>query len=177
MVSVRKHFVGTSNSLHWKNNNEKVISQNSLKSTRTPFVTQHNRFCIQANGLSVLFPNIGRAQFSSGWYWRIWKSPYALHPVSQKFPHCCVWTNSSVVWLMMALSCPSVEAPPLLMPPSSKRPMEWQNSLCLQVVSLSPLHLCFEMQAIYGCFGHQPTSFCHFHFFIVHSNFQWLQHV
>ena len=32
----------------------------------------------------------GRTLFSSGWYLCAWKSPYALHPVSQKFPQCCL---------------------------------------------------------------------------------------
>ena len=35
-------------------------------------------------------------QFSSRWYLRAWKSPYALHPVSQKFPQRCLWNGSNV---------------------------------------------------------------------------------
>ena len=34
------------------------------------------------------------------------KSLYAFHPISQKFPQCCLW-NSSNVWLTLALSCQS----------------------------------------------------------------------
>ena len=44
-------------------------------------------------------------QFNSRWYLGALKSPYALHPDSQKFPQCCLW-NSSSVWVMMAFSCP-----------------------------------------------------------------------
>ena len=35
-------------------------------------------------------------QFSSRWYLCARKSPYALHPVSQKFPHRCLWNGSAV---------------------------------------------------------------------------------
>ena len=34
--------------------------------------------------------------FSSRWYLCARKSPYALHPVSQKFPQRCLWNGSSV---------------------------------------------------------------------------------
>ena len=27
---------------------------------------------------------------SAGWYMWAWKSPHALHPISQKFPQCCL---------------------------------------------------------------------------------------
>ena len=49
---------------------------------RPCFVTHHFVF--------VLF------QFSSKWYLCAQKSPYALHPVSQKFPQRCLWNGSSV---------------------------------------------------------------------------------
>ena len=42
-------------------------------------------------------------QSSSRWHVCVWKSPYALCPVSQKFPQHCLWTGSSV-WLTMAFS-------------------------------------------------------------------------
>ena len=35
-------------------------------------------------------------QFSLRWYLCTWKSPYVLHPVSQKFPQSCLWNGSSV---------------------------------------------------------------------------------
>ena len=35
-------------------------------------------------------------QSSSRWYLSARKSPYALHPVSQKFPHRCLWNGSNV---------------------------------------------------------------------------------
>ena len=35
-------------------------------------------------------------QFSSRWYLCTRKSPYALHPVLQKFPQRCLWNGSSV---------------------------------------------------------------------------------
>ena len=35
-------------------------------------------------------------QFSSRWYLCAQKSPYALHPVSQKFPQRCLWNVSNV---------------------------------------------------------------------------------
>ena len=35
-------------------------------------------------------------QFSSSCYLCARKSPYALHPVSQKFPQCCFWHGSNV---------------------------------------------------------------------------------
>ena len=34
--------------------------------------------------------------FSSRWYLCTQKSPYALHPVSQTFPQCCLWNGSNV---------------------------------------------------------------------------------
>ena len=34
--------------------------------------------------------------FSSRWFLCAQKSPYALHPVSQKFPQLCLWNSSSV---------------------------------------------------------------------------------
>ena len=36
------------------------------------------------------------SHFSSRWYLCAWKSPYALHPVSQKFPQCWLWNGSNV---------------------------------------------------------------------------------
>ena len=33
-------------------------------------------------------------QFSSRWYLCAQKSPYALHPISLKFPQCCLWNSS-----------------------------------------------------------------------------------
>ena len=38
-------------------------------------------------------------QFSSRWYLCAWKSPYALHPICQKFPQHRLW-NDSNVWLI-----------------------------------------------------------------------------
>ena len=38
----------------------------------------------------------GQFYFSSGWYLCAQKSPYALHPVSQKFSQCELWNSSSV---------------------------------------------------------------------------------
>ena len=38
----------------------------------------------------------GPVQFSSRWYLGALKSPYALYPVSQKFPQCCLWNSSNV---------------------------------------------------------------------------------
>ena len=34
--------------------------------------------------------------FSWRWYLCAWKSPYALHPLSQKFPQRCLWYASNV---------------------------------------------------------------------------------
>ena len=34
---------------------------------------------------------VARVRFSSRWYLRGRKSPYALHPVSQTFPQSCLW--------------------------------------------------------------------------------------
>ena len=39
---------------------------------------------------------IEKVHFSSRWYQCARKSPYALHPVSQKFPQRCLWNGSSV---------------------------------------------------------------------------------
>ena len=36
------------------------------------------------------------SHFSSRWYLCAWKSPYALHPASQKFPQCWLWNDSNV---------------------------------------------------------------------------------
>ena len=38
----------------------------------------------------------GPVQFNSRWYLGALKSPYALYPVSQKFPQCCLWNSSNV---------------------------------------------------------------------------------
>ena len=35
-------------------------------------------------------------KFNSRWYLRPQKSPFVLHPTSQKFPHCCLWNGFSV---------------------------------------------------------------------------------
>ena len=40
--------------------------------------------------------SLSSVQFSSRWYLCARKSPYALHPVSQKFPQRCLWNGSSV---------------------------------------------------------------------------------
>ena len=72
-------------------------------------------------------------QFSSRWYLCAWKSPYALHPVSQKFPQRCLWNGSSVHLIMMALSRPFKEdhlVLPLSTPLSSRRSMVWCPWLC-----------------------------------------------
>ena len=42
---------------------------------------------------------LSSVQFSSKWYLCAWKSPYALHPISQKFPQHRLWNDSSV-WLI-----------------------------------------------------------------------------
>ena len=42
------------------------------------------------------YRNINSVQFSSRWYVCAWKSPYALHPVSQKFPQRCLSNGSNV---------------------------------------------------------------------------------
>ena len=43
-------------------------------------------------------------QFSSRWYLRPWKSPHALHPISQKFPQCCLRNSSDWRWPSLVLS-------------------------------------------------------------------------
>ena len=45
-------------------------------------------------------------RFNSRWYLFARKSPYALHPVSQKFPNVAFETVPMLVWLTMALSRP-----------------------------------------------------------------------
>ena len=42
---------------------------------------------------------LSSVQFSSRWYLCAWKSPYALHPICQKFPQHHLW-NDSNVWLI-----------------------------------------------------------------------------
>ena len=39
---------------------------------------------------------LSSVQFSPRWYLCARKSPYALHPVSQKFPQRCLWNSSNV---------------------------------------------------------------------------------
>ena len=42
----------------------------------------------------LVFPEF--SSFSSRWHLCARKSPYALHPVSQKFPQLCLWNDSNV---------------------------------------------------------------------------------
>ena len=44
-------------------------------------------------------------QSGSRWNLRVQKSPYVLHPISQKLPPKCLWNSSVCLLLMMALSC------------------------------------------------------------------------
>ena len=85
-------------------------------------------------------------QFSSRWYLCAQKSPYALHPVSQKFPHRCL-SNSSSVRLTMAFSQPFKKghlALPLSMPLSSRQSVVWcpwpcACRLCLKLLNTRDL--------------------------------------
>ena len=49
------------------------------------------------------------AQFSSRWYLCARKSPYAPHPVSQRFPNIVFEMVPMSIWLTMALSRPFQE--------------------------------------------------------------------
>ena len=72
-------------------------------------------------------------QFSSRWYLCAQKGPYALHPVSQKFPNVAFETVPMFVWLTMALSRPfKVDrlALPLCTTLSSGRSVMWRPWLC-----------------------------------------------
>ena len=98
-------------------------------------------------------------QFSSRWYLCAQKSPYALHPVSQKFPHHCL-SNSSSVHLTMAFSHPFKKdclALPLSMPLLQAINGVMSLALCLQVVFEASQHLrSSQKQATCeGCFARQ----------------------
>ena len=54
-------------------------------------------FCFLSVLVSCSFTCYSSEQFSSRWYLcTVWKSPHALHPVSQKFPQRCLWNGSRV---------------------------------------------------------------------------------
>ena len=52
-------------------------------------------------------------QFSSRWYLCAQKSPYALHPVSHKFPQHRLWNSSNICLMTTALSHPFKVAVPI----------------------------------------------------------------
>ena len=63
------------------------------------------RLCLCLWTLSIMFTYLlyclclslfSSVQFSSRWYLCAWKSPYALHPVSQMFPQRCLRNSSNV---------------------------------------------------------------------------------
>ena len=94
-------------------------------------------FCTIATPLRVVFlffrdRSTLPVHFNSRWYICVRKIPYALHPVSQKFPQLRLWNGSNVL-LTMALSRPIKEdrlALPLSTPLSSRRSMVWCPWLC-----------------------------------------------
>ena len=100
-------------------------------------------------------------QFSSRWYLCAWKSPYALHPVSQKFPQRCIWNSSKIRVIddgllssyQRRLSSISFSHASLLQVIDGVMP----SALCPQVVSQAPRHFRpSEKQATCdGCFARQ----------------------
>ena len=100
-------------------------------------------------------------QFSSRWYLCARKSPYALHPVSQKFSQSCLWNSSNVrltddgplsSFQGRSSSASSFHAS-LLQASSGVMSL----ALCSQVVSQASQHFrSSEKQAISeGCFARQ----------------------
>ena len=103
-------------------------------------------------------------KFSSRWYLCARKSPYALHPVSQKFPQCRLSNGSNVCLIDDSPLSSFVERPSST---SSFHASLLQVidgvmflALCPHVVSQAPHHFrSSKMQATHdSCFSHQSIS-------------------
>ena len=92
--------------------------------------------------------------FSSRWYLRVQKSPYALHPVSQKCLQRCLWNGSNVRLIDDGpLSSFQVKLSIFLFTPLASRLSMTSLALCPQVLSQAPQHFrSSEKQATCGGF-------------------------
>jgi len=133
------------------------------------YLSAHDR---RTFACSIDYPqSLYSVQFSSRLYLCAWKSPYAPHPVSQTFPHYCLWNSSNVRltddWTLSDWTRPfkgARRAFPLLLRLSTPGDL-WCDVLsfvCSQKVSQVPQHFrssetqttgdgCFTRQSICSC--------------------------
>ena len=120
----------------------KVINLCALRLTSAPLREAWSRLCLlglhSAERSPVWF---GSVQFRSGWYLCARKSPYVLHPVSQKFPQHCRWNGSNVLshwrWPSLVLLRKIIQR---FLFPRLSPPGVMSLALCLQVVSQASQH-------------------------------------
>ena len=99
--------------------------------------------------------------FSSRWYLGARKSPYALHPVSQKFLQCCIWNSSSVRLIddgtLSSFQGRSSSVSSLHASLLQAIDGVFSLILCPQVVSQTPQHFRFSenQSSCDGCFSRQ----------------------
>ena len=67
-----------------------------LRSSRWRSLLQWHQWVTPFVCVVALISLSSSVQFCSRWYLCAWKSPYALHPISQKFPQRCFWNGSNV---------------------------------------------------------------------------------
>ena len=122
-------------------------------------------------------------QFSSRWYLCARKSPHALHPVSQKFPQCCLWNSSNwdngpfssfqgrssshtsllqaVSGVMFLALCPCTKFSCTLLPALL---VKWQGCLCTTAVMLEwnryQNKLTLENKILLSLLPFKPITFC-----------------